>query len=308
MDSKSPAWNRPLNLTDTHCHLDLEQFEADREAVIERALQAGVERILIPGLSLISSRAIVKLVSLASKHPALYAAIGVHPTEAGTWDKSTRDELRDLITAPIASLAPDLADPPNRGKYTGRDKIVAIGEIGLDYYWETSSNDLQKVILREQLDLAAEMGYPVLLHMREGKDAPTGPCAADLLELLREWTTGLKANGNSLAERPGVLHSFSGSLETAQAAMEMGFYIGVSGPVTFTNAQRRQEIISKLPLDRLLTETDAPFLAPHPHRGQRNEPAYVRLITDKIALLHSCTTETVAETTRENAIRLLKWK
>jgi TatD DNase family protein len=294
-----------VNLTDTHCHLDLEHFNPDREAVIERAIQAGIERILIPGLSLISSRAIVKLVALASGLPRLYAAIGVHPTEAGTWDSSTRNELKNLITSPIAAMAPDL---PETGNMTGRDKIVAVGEIGLDYYWETTSHDLQKTILQEQLELAAEMGYPVLLHMREGKDAPTGPCAADLLELLRKWVNRMKENGNPLAEQPGVLHSFSGSVETAREAIELGFYIGVSGPVTFTNAQRRQEIVSQLPLDRLLTETDAPFLAPHPHRGQRNEPAYVRLIADKIALLHSSPTETVAETTCGNAFRLLKWK
>jgi TatD DNase family protein len=283
-------------LTDTHCHLDLEHFDSDREAVIERALRDGVERILIPGLSLITSRAIVKLVELASEHPHLYAAVGVHPTEASAWDDASWKDLRDLIISARASQP------------FGTAKISAIGEIGLDYYWQTAPHALQQTVLKEQFRLAAEVGLPVILHMREAKDASTGPCATDLLQILREWVDDMKARRNPLAERPGVLHSFSGSLETARAAVEMGFYIGVSGPVTFPNAHRKQEIISSLPLERLLTETDAPFLAPQPHRGQRNEPAYVRLIADKIALLHHSTLEEVAEITSANADRLFQWK
>ena len=187
-------------------------------------------------------------------------------------------------------------------------KVVAIGEIGLDYYWDSAPHDLQKNVLREQLDLAAELGLPVILHMREARDAPHGNCAADLLQILEEWVAGLRSGKSPLAERPGVLHSFSGSLETARAAMQLGFYIGVTGPVTFENARSRQEIVAALPLERLLIETDAPFQAPHPYRGKRNEPAYVRLIADKIALLHSCSLEEVAAVTSENAGRLFAWK
>ncbi len=278
-------------LNDTHCHLDLEQFDSDREAVLERAQSAGVERILIPSLSLKTSRAVVELVHKASGRPSLYAAAGVHPTEAGTWEDTTREELKALVTAEAS-----------------KTQIAAIGEIGLDYYWNTDPPGLQKKVLQEQLALAGEAGLPVLLHMREAGDAPAGPCSTDLMSLLWEWVTTLKASKNPLAERPGVLHSFSGSLEMAQEAIELGFDIGVSGPVTFKNARQRQEIVAALPLDRLLTETDAPFLAPHPHRGQRNEPAYVGLIADKIALLHSCTSEAVAETTSANALRLFNWK
>jgi TatD DNase family protein len=282
-------------LTDTHCHLDLESFDPDREAVLERAFQAGVERILIPGINLTSSRSAVEL---AHTHPRLYAAIGVHPTEAETWDEDTKNELKAMV------------NPSPRGTSTqgsGEGRIVAIGEIGLDYYWNAASPDLQRTVLREQLGLAAELGLPVILHMREAKDAPTGACAADLLTLLREWTAGLKADPLPLADRPGVLHSFSGSLETAREAIELGFCIGVTGPVTFENARRRQEIIAALPLERLLIETDAPFLAPHPQRGKRNEPAYVGLIADKIGLLHSIPAEAVATATSENALRLFKW-
>jgi TatD DNase family protein len=290
-------------LTDTHCHLDLNRFDSDREAVIERAVQARVERILIPGLSVTSSRAVVKL---AESHPMLYAAVGIHPSEAGTWNASTKNELREFVVGSVDS-----------------SKIVSIGEIGLDYYWDSSPHELQKKVLEEQLDLASELHLPVILHCREKGDALDGDCARDLLKTLEEWATGLRSSKNPLAEQAGVLHSFSGTLETAQAAMRLGFFIGVTGPVTYR--KERQELVAALPLKRLLIETDAPFLIPSPHplssrstpeggreRGAgvraRNEPAYIRLIADKIALLHSCNIEEVATVTSENAQRLFAWK
>jgi TatD DNase family protein len=278
-------------LTDTHCHLDLEKFDLDRQAVLERALRADVTRILIPGLSLPSSRVAVKL---AESHPMLSAAIGVHPTEAATWNELTNNELKALASGPS-------------GTYDA-SKVVAIGEIGLDYYWNSAPYAIQKNILHLQLDLAAELGLPVILHMHEAKDAPHEECAGDLLQILEAWISGLRSGENPLAERPGVLHSFSGSLETARRALGLGFSIGVTGPVTFENAHARQAIIAALPLDHILMETDAPFQAPHPYRGKRNEPAYVRLIADKIALLHSCSLAEVAQITSENAARLFAWK
>jgi TatD DNase family protein len=278
---------------DTHCHLDLDQFDPDREAVLERAARAGLASILIPGLNVVSSRATVKL---AGSHPMLFAAVGVHPTEASTWKTETNAELRNIIKSSNPS---ETSDP---------SKIVAIGEIGLDYYWNSAPPDLQRSVLHKQLDLAAEAGLPVILHMREARNLPDGSCAGDLMQMLEEWVPGLRSGKNPLKERPGVLHSFSGSLETARAAMSLGFYIGVTGAVTFKNAGKRQEIVSALPLDRILIETDAPFQAPHPYRGKRNEPAYVRLIADKIALLHSCSLERVAAVTSENARSLFAWK
>lgn len=270
-------------LTDTHCHLDLDRYDADRQDVIQRAEAVGVARILIPGLTLDSSRAIVKL---TESHPILYAAIGVHPTETLDFKPETLDELRKI------SLHP---------------KVKAIGEIGLDYYWESAPHEHQLRVLREQLELAAESSLPVVLHLREAKDALEGDCASDMLQILGEWVADLKSRNDPLAERPGVLHSFSGSLATAQAAIQLGFYIGITGPVTFMNAQKRQEIVAQLPLERLLIETDAPFLAPHPHRGKRNEPAYVRLVAGKIAELHSTTEGHIAEATSANAARLFGW-
>ena len=296
-------------LTDTHCHLDLEQFDSDREAVIERALQAGVERILIPGLNLASSRSVVKL---AGSHSGLYAAVGVHPTEASSWEPATANELHALITGASgtsgALIPSDTSDTSYTSRTSSASKIVAIGEIGLDYYWNTAPHELQKEVLQKQLSLAAEVGLPVILHMRAAMDVPGGDCASELLKILEAWVEALKSKNDPLAERPGVLHSFSATLETARQAMHLGFYIGVTGPVTFSNARQRQEIVAALPLSRLLIETDAPFLAPQPQRGKRNEPAYVRLIADKIGLLHSCTTEAVAAATSENALRLFNWK
>ena len=288
-----------MHLSDTHCHLDLDRFDGDREDVLQRAVAAGVNRILVPGLTLDSSRAIL---SLVSAHQMLYAAIGVHPTEALAWTENTKDELRKINT-PHPSPS-----PPGRG--TGGEastKIVAIGEIGLDYYWDRAPHELQHAVLREQLQLAADLGLPVIIHLREKGDADQGPCGEHALEILENWVKALHSKGSPLAEHPGVLHSFSGSLETARRAIALGFFIGVSGPVTFKNARHKQEMVTQIPLEHLLIETDAPFLAPHPHRGKRNEPAYVAEIADKIAKLQSRTREQVAQATSANAARLFCW-
>ncbi len=271
-------------LTDTHCHLDFELFDADRQAVLQRALDAGLKRILIPSLTVSSSRATVEL---AGSHPMLYAAIGVHPTEAGTWDGQSRAALNEIAANSL--------------------KVAAIGEIGLDYYWDAAPREEQISILKDQLELAAELELPVVLHSREKEDAESGQCAEDLIPLLAGWVSGLKSRNLDLASRPGVLHSFSGSAQTAQAAILLGFYIGVTGPITFKNAIKRRQIIASLPLDRLLIETDAPFLTPHPHRGTRNEPAFVAHIADKIAEIQSRTPQEVATVTSANAARLFSW-
>jgi TatD DNase family protein len=305
-------------LTDTHCHLDLDRFDSDREAVLERARQAGVGFILIPGLNLASSQAVVKL---AGSHTSLYAAVGIHPTEATTWTPQTYNELKYLTFFPSAQSTPSDSSSPSPSSGTSgssgasdtsgtsvSSKILAIGEIGLDYYWDSAPQDVQRNVLSQQLELAAAVSLPVILHMREAGDAPHGACSQDLLQILEQWCSGLRSGRNPLADRPGVLHSFSGSLETAQAAMRLGFYIGITGPVTFKNAARTQAVVAALPLERILLETDAPFLAPHPQRGKRNEPAFVRLTAEKIALLHACSIEQVARITSVNAGRLFSWQ
>ncbi len=267
-------------LTDTHCHLDLDKFDNDRDAVVQRASDAGLTRILIPALTLDSSRVAVKL---ADSHPILFTAIGVHPNDALTWNDETRDGLKKLAAT--------------------SKKIVAIGEIGLDYYWNDAPRDVQQKVLKEQLALAEELNLPVIIHLREKGDAEHGVCASDLMKILEDWAIRSKSG----KEAKGVLHSFSGSLETAQCAVDLGFYIGVTGPVTYKNADKKRQVIASLPLDRLLIETDAPFLAPIPHRGKRNEPAFVSHIADKIAEVHSRTPQEVAMNTTSNATRLFSW-
>lgn len=275
-----------MNLTDTHCHLDYQKFDEDREAVIQRAVDAGLTRILIPALHWTSSLAAV---SLAEAHPMIYAAVGFHPTDLDTWDESSVENLRNLAQS--------------------AKKVVAIGEIGLDYYWvkDADQQARQREAFQTQLALAKEVGLPVVVHMREAEDAWVGPASADLLDILSTWHADLVAAQHPLAERPGVLHSFNGTLETAQKAMSLNFYIGVTGPVTYKNADQKRQVIGQLPLERLLIETDAPFLAPVPQRGKRNEPAFVGYIADKIAEIQSKDPVEIAAVTARNAARLFAW-
>ena len=272
-------------LTDTHCHLDYHKFDEDREAVIERAQEAGLERILIPGLDLESSQAAVRL---AESHPNIFAAVGFHPTDLDKFSEMAFEQIEQLVQ---------------------HEKVVAIGEIGIDYYWvkEREERAFQVEMLRRQLAFAASVKKPVVIHMREEEDAWFGQASIDLIQILREWHRSLIAEQHPLAEKPGVLHSFNGNLETAQKAMEINFYIGVTGPVTYKNAEEKRQIIRQLPLERLLIETDSPFLTPVPHRGKRNEPAFVAYIADKIAEIHMTTREQVAEMTAANARSLFGW-
>jgi len=293
-------------LTDTHCHLDFNKFDEDRDEVIQRAIAAGVTCILIPALDLESSLAVLKL---AESHPNLYAAIGFHPTDLDKWYESSIENLRELI---LPHLNPSLrsASQSPAGRGTQREgKIVAIGEIGLDYYWvkESDKRAQQREVLKQQLKLAQEVNKPAVIHMREENDAWFGRASVDLLEILSEWCEGLRAENHPLAEKPGVLHSYNGNLETAQRAIDLNFYIGITGPVTYKNAEEKRQIIRQLALERLLIETDAPFLTPVPQRGKRNEPAFVAYIADKIAEIHMTTREQVAEITTANAERLFGW-
>ena len=272
-----------MHLTDTHCHLDFQKFDQDRIDVLRRAEEKGLVRILIPALSVKSSHLIVDLVA---SHPMLFAAIGIQPNESLTWDEGSIDALRELASNP---------------------KVVAIGEIGLDYYWEAAPHDHQQHVFSAQLELAAELELPVIIHLREKDDAIDGPCAEDAMKILTNWVSEFGPGKEALRQHPGVLHSFSGSLETALQAIDLNFYIGITGPVTFKNARYKQEMVSQLPLENLLIETDAPYLTPHPHRGKRNEPAFVYEIADKIAQLQSRNQEQVATVTTNNAARLFSW-
>jgi TatD DNase family protein len=264
-----------MQLTDTHCHLDFDRFDPDRDQVIKRAVDAGVERILVPGLDERSSAAAV---ALAEANRMIYAAVGVHPNSGTTWGPGTMAVLRQLAQA---------------------DKVVAVGEIGLDYYREHTPHNLQRKIFREQLILAAELELPVVIHNREA--------GQDLLPILLEWQEDLSAEGNPLAEKPGVLHSFSDDWQVAEQVLDAGFFLGFTGPVTFKKAVELQQIVRQVPLDRLLIETDAPYLTPHPFRGKRNEPARVYYVAEKIAELRGLTPVEVGKISANNAKILFNW-
>ena len=240
-----------------------------------RAWENGLTHILVPGIDIDACH---KAVQISQKNTKIHAAVGIHPNDALTWDNKTLPELRKLA-----------ADPT----------VVAIGEIGLDYYRDRAPRDLQKEIFKTQLSLAAEVGKPVIVHSRNALD--------DVIRLLQEWQALLVQQGAPLAERPGVLHSYAGGLLEAKAAINHHFYIGIGGVVTFKNAKTYQQMVAALPLESLLIETDAPFLTPHPYRGQRNEPAYVTYVGEKIAELHHKSISDIADTTSKNAQKLFQW-
>ncbi len=267
---------------DTHCHLNLPHFDADREAVIARAQAAGVDAIVTIGIDLAHSAAAI---ALAERYPPVYATVGIHPNDAIDMGPETIAELRRL------------AGPSPHSESKSQRKVVGIGEIGLDYYWQRTPVEVQKDALRQQLDLAAELGLPVIIHDREAHD--------DVRAELRHWVRR-RLPGSPLAARPipGVLHSFSGDLAMAEEAYDWGFVLGLAGPVTFKNARDLHTLAARFRPDRLVIETDAPYLAPHPHRGQRNEPAHVRLVAEKLAELWEMPLAQVAAMTTTTACRL----
>ena len=271
-----PSMAQKQLFTDTHCHLDFNRFDKDRQQVIQRAIEAGLVWILNPGIDLHTNQAAI---DLAAKYPQLVsAAVGIHPNFGEPWRADILPTLREQAQGP---------------------GVVAIGEIGLDYYRQHTPFEQQRRMLELQLELAADLELPVVIHNRDS--------SADLMKILTHWQRDLQSSGHALAERPGVLHSFSAGIDTALSANEMGFYIGVTGPVTFTNAPDRKALIRQLPLDHLLLETDAPYLTPHPHRGKRNEPAYIPLIAGEIAHLHGVTIQHVGEITHANARNLFNF-
>jgi TatD DNase family protein len=272
-------------LTDTHCHLDMSAFDADRESVLQRAAEAGIVRILVPSLNQASAE---RALALTANDSSIFVAVGIHPTEVPGPIGAELEQIQHLAANP---------------------RVVAIGEIGLDYFWvkDDAGRARQRAALRAQLELAGALQLPVVLHLREELDAGSGACTADMMTIVEDWVTGLRATNPALAGRPGVFHSFSGSPKTAAEAVQLGFSIGVTGPVTYKNADTRRQLIASLPLDKLLIETDSPFLAPDPQRGRRNEPAFVVLIADRIAELQSCPPGEVANVTTANAERLFGW-
>jgi TatD DNase family protein len=262
-----------IQLIDTHCHLNFYKYNDDRDAVLERAQKAGVSRIIIPAIDLETCQ---EALDLADQYDGIYVAVGVHPNSTANFDSNIIAQIRD---------------------YAQHDKVVAIGEIGLDYYWDKSPKDKQRTAFEQQLDLAAELELPVIIHNREASD--------DVLDVLENWVETIP---NSLKQRPGVMHSFSAPSEIAERTMAIGFYFGFTGPITFKKAQELRDVAQTIPLDLMLVETDGPFLTPHPYRGKRNEPAYVQYMTEKLAELHDLSYEVMAQQTTHNAERLFNLK
>jgi TatD DNase family protein len=258
-------------LVDSHCHLDFDRFKHDRAEVLGRARETGVRLIVNPGYDLESSQ---RAVALAGKHPMVYAAVGVHPHRASTVSGGAIKVLRRLAAA---------------------GKVQAIGEIGLDYYRNLSPPDVQRRAFREQLELAGELGLPVIVHSRESH--------GDVISMLARWVADAEPQGGSSSIR-GVLHAFSGNREVAQDALRLGFCLGIAGPVTFRSARRLRTLVASLPLEHLLVETDAPYLTPHPHRGKRNEPARVALVAAAVAELQGIDFLRAARQTTATARRL----
>ncbi len=256
-------------MIDTHCHVNFDSYDADRAAMLARAVAADVTQIIIPAIDVETSGLIADMIAADDR---LYGAVGIHPNSSADFNAAMIETLEAL---------------------TGRAKIVAIGEIGLDYYRDSSPKAAQFAALEAQLALAAKIGLPVIIHNREA--------SADLIDILEAWAHDLPP---ALAGRPGVMHSFSAPPEIAERALTVGFYLGFTGPITYKNADALRQIAAAVPLDRLLVETDGPFLPPTPHRGQRNEPAYIPLIVDRLAALKGIAVEQVAQATTENARRL----
>jgi len=251
-------------LFDSHAHLHDEKFDADRGQVIQRALGNGVTGIINVGTCMASS---AQAMALAEQYDSIYAAIGIHPHDAEGALETDYEQL---------------------AAWCKQDKVIAIGEIGLDYYYDLSPRDVQRAVFVRQIDVARQMNMPFIIHDRDAH--------GDIMDIIKSEAKGLC----------GVLHCFSGSLEMAKEAIKLGFYISIAGPVTFKNAAKLPEIVASVPLERLLVETDSPYLTPHPHRGKRNEPAYVRIVAEQVASLRGIELSALAEATSSNVRKLFR--
>jgi len=261
-----------LVLADTHCHLVLQELAADLSDVLQRARDAGVDTLVVPGIDVESSR---RAVELAESRPGVFAAVGVHPHHADGWSSQTLAELKALARSP---------------------RVVAVGEIGLDYYRNLSSREAQRAAFRAQLDLAGETSRPVILHSREA--------LPDVFAEIDGWLARVTdLHGRS----PGVLHAFAGEAQDAQRAVELGFLLGVAGPITYPKSDALRRVIAGVPLPSLVVETDSPYLSPVPHRGRRNEPAHVALVARKLAEVLSLDPTRLSAVTSDNAARLFGW-
>lgn len=258
-----------MEFVDSHAHLDYDKYDEDREEMLIRADQAGIKNILQIAMGP-SEEKIVQCYALVKKHAHMRMAVGIHPHDA---DKFNDDVYHTVLT------------------YASKEKVSAIGEIGLDYYYENSNRENQKNCFSQLMDLAVIMNLPICIHTRDAFD--------DTFSLVKEKDIFNKVGG--------VIHCFTGTEDQAKKFVELGAYISFSGVVTFKNTEELQRAVKALPLERILIETDAPFLAPIPYRGQRNEPAYVVEVAKTIAAIKGLSLEEVAKITTVNARRLFKF-
>lgn len=256
-------------MIDTHCHLNFDSYNEDREALIKRAAKAGINRIIIPAVDMETCE---EAMALAEQHEGIFAAVGVHPNSTADFEPSMIERLRE---------------------WSKRTRVVSIGEIGLDYYWDKSPKAKQFEAFQAQLTLATELQLPVIIHNREADE--------DIMAILESWVKTVPEN---MKARLGVLHSFSAPLPVAERALDLGFYLGFTGPITFKKAEDLRHVAQNVPLNRLLVETDGPFLTPEPYRGKRNSPEYIPYIVERLAGLHLISTEEMAKITTENAVQL----
>ncbi|MBK0010193.1 MULTISPECIES: TatD family hydrolase [Priestia] len=250
-------------LFDTHVHLNAEQYEDDLQEVINRALEKGVQNMVVVGFD---EPTIKKAIQIAETYDFIYASVGWHPVDA-----------IDMTDEHLAWIE-ELAQHP---------KVVALGEMGLDYHWDKSPKEVQKDVFRRQIRLARKVKLPIIIHNRDATE--------DVVTILKE---------EHVEEVGGIMHCFTGSIEVAKQCMDMNMYISFGGPVTFKNAKKPKEVAVELPLDKLLIETDCPYLTPHPFRGKRNEPGYVSYVAEQIAELKGITYEELADITTANAKKL----
>jgi TatD DNase family protein len=258
-------------MVDTHCHLDVRQFKGDIDAVVENAKAAGVTRIIIPAIEL---ETIAGLLKVAERYEGVFAAVGIHPNSSKAFDPSMINTLRD---------------------YAKHPKVVAIGEIGLDYHWDLSPKPTQHTAFKAQLALAKELELPVIIHNREAD--------TDTVGILVDYAKDLP---EKIKQRVGVLHSVSAPYMLAMRAVNAGFFLGFTGPLTYSKADDMRKIAHDIPQDRMLVETDAPYLTPEPYRGKRNEPAYIPYIVKRLALVRGISAEVTADLTTANAQRLFE--
>jgi TatD DNase family protein len=262
-----------MSLIDTHTHLNLPHYQADQQEVIQKALDEGLSRMVIPGVTLESCLSALELT--ANWPGQMYCALGVHPQDALTWSEQVELELRQHVSHPA---------------------VVAIGETGLDYYWDTAPPDIQHRALRAQIQMAREFKLPLILHVRD--QANSRQAYNDLIAILQ---------AENAHEVGGVMHCFSGDQAFAEASIELGFYLAFGGVITFRNTQELQAVAASVPDQWLLIETDSPYLAPVPHRGKRNQPAYIRYVAEKLAELRGTSLSEIARITTANACRLFRF-